>query len=278
VLFDLRGKRKRLVQVIYAGLAVLMGGGLVLFGIGSSSNVNGGLFDALGIGSGGSKAGADYDDEADRLERRLAADPKDDALLLKLARARILAGNTKSPSDSATGQVTYSQDSVREFEQAVDAWERYLEAKPRKPDSATAILVAQTYIALAQNERSVVQAVDDIKGAAKSQKIYVEEKPSLGSYSQYALYLYLAGDIAGGDAAAKKALADATSSNRNVLKQRLEQAKKQGKQLRKQVKTAAKQEGSKQKLDNPLGGLSGGGGGIGLGGGLPGAGAPGAAP
>jgi len=36
MLFDLRGRgRRRTVQVIYGGLALLMGSGLVLFGVGS---------------------------------------------------------------------------------------------------------------------------------------------------------------------------------------------------------------------------------------------------
>ena len=45
MLFDLQGKRRRLVQAVYLMLAVLMGGGLVLFGIGG--DVSGGLFDAF---------------------------------------------------------------------------------------------------------------------------------------------------------------------------------------------------------------------------------------
>ena len=53
MLFDLRGRgRRRTVQTIYLTLAVLMGGGLVLFGIGGS--VSGGLFDAVGLTGGGS--------------------------------------------------------------------------------------------------------------------------------------------------------------------------------------------------------------------------------
>ena len=52
MLFDLRGRRRRLVQVTYLMLALLMGGGLVLFGIGG--DVSGGLFDAFtGDGGGG---------------------------------------------------------------------------------------------------------------------------------------------------------------------------------------------------------------------------------
>ena len=35
MLFDLQGKRRRVVQATYLTLALLMGGGLVFFGIGS---------------------------------------------------------------------------------------------------------------------------------------------------------------------------------------------------------------------------------------------------
>src|SRR2546421_8779084 len=57
MLFDLRGRgRRRSVQAIYVGLAVLMGGGLIFFGIGGS--VSGGLFDAIGLtGNGNSGSG-----------------------------------------------------------------------------------------------------------------------------------------------------------------------------------------------------------------------------
>ena len=54
MLFDLRGRRRRAVQVTYLMLALLMGGGLVLFGIGGS--VSGGLIDAF-KGTGGGSSG-----------------------------------------------------------------------------------------------------------------------------------------------------------------------------------------------------------------------------
>ena len=51
MLFDLRGRgRRRTVQVIYLGLAIILGGGLVLFGVGTGSG-NGGLLNAFGGGS-----------------------------------------------------------------------------------------------------------------------------------------------------------------------------------------------------------------------------------
>src|SRR4051812_49886235 len=56
MLFDLKGKRRRAVQGTYLTLAILMGAGLVLFGIGSSTS--GGLGD-LFSGGGGSNKGHD---------------------------------------------------------------------------------------------------------------------------------------------------------------------------------------------------------------------------
>src|SRR5256886_6259674 len=63
MLFDLRGRgRRRTIQAIYVTLAILMGGGLVFFGIGG--NTSGGLFDAFksggrgGGGGGGGRAAA----------------------------------------------------------------------------------------------------------------------------------------------------------------------------------------------------------------------------
>ena len=68
MLFDLRGKRRRAVQVTYATLAVLMGGGLVLFGIGGSGT--GSVFDLFD--SGGGSGNSQLDKRIERQEARLA--------------------------------------------------------------------------------------------------------------------------------------------------------------------------------------------------------------
>src|SRR4051794_34913586 len=88
MLFDLRGRgRRRTVQAIYLGLAILMGGGLVLFGIGSSSN--GGIVDAI-MGNGGNS-----DSATSTLDKRIKAalvktraNPKEAELWANLARLR----------------------------------------------------------------------------------------------------------------------------------------------------------------------------------------------
>src|SRR3954447_19510064 len=83
MLFDLRGRRRRAVQVTYLFLALLMGGGLVLFGVGGS--VSGGLLDAF-KGGGGSSGDSAIQDKVKKEEERLAKNPQSTAVLAVLIR------------------------------------------------------------------------------------------------------------------------------------------------------------------------------------------------
>src|SRR4051794_26841664 len=99
MLFDLRGKRKRMIQVIYAGLAVLMGGGLVFFGIGGAGG--GGLADLVNNNSGGGSA--QLDDQAQKIEAKLKQDPNNEQLLVALTRAWYTSANSQIEYDPQTG-------------------------------------------------------------------------------------------------------------------------------------------------------------------------------
>ena len=100
MLFDLKGKRKRLVQVVYVMLAVLFGGGLVLFGVGG--NVSGGLIDAFRGGGDGGTTSA-FSDIVDRAERRAARNPDDPEAQVAVVRAQF---NLASSTDAETGALT----------------------------------------------------------------------------------------------------------------------------------------------------------------------------
>ena len=78
VLFDLRGKRKRVVQVSYTLLAAIFLVGFVGFWIGVG-NAPGGIFDAIGLGGNGSSGSltAQYDAQIDNANQQLAKNPKD---------------------------------------------------------------------------------------------------------------------------------------------------------------------------------------------------------
>src|SRR3954452_21611134 len=102
MLFDLRGRgRRRTVQAIYLGLAILMGGGLVLFGIGSSSN--GGIVDAIvGDGSSGDSASSTLDKRIKAELAKTVATPKEPAAWAELARLRFQRASLDGVKDDGS--------------------------------------------------------------------------------------------------------------------------------------------------------------------------------
>src|SRR6188472_215812 len=136
MLFDLRGRgRRRTIQVIYLSLAILMGGGLVLFGIGG--NTSGGLFDALGGGGGGSNTNVSdaFNKRLKTLEQRTRTNPQDTAALVNMAKLRFqLAGTGENYNQSVQA---YTDSGKQELRKASTAWQRYLALAPKKPDDQT---------------------------------------------------------------------------------------------------------------------------------------------
>jgi len=102
--FDLRGRgRRRTVQVIYVTLAILLGGGLVLFGIGGATS--GGLLDALQGNGGGGSASSQIDKSVKAAEKRTKANPSDAAAWAALARTRYqAAGVGDEPGQEALAE------------------------------------------------------------------------------------------------------------------------------------------------------------------------------
>ena len=84
MLFDLRARgRRRTIQVIYLFLAILMGGGLIFFGIGG--NTSGGLFDAFKSGGGGGGSDA-LSKQISQAQKTLKLNPNDAAAYAVMAR------------------------------------------------------------------------------------------------------------------------------------------------------------------------------------------------
>ena len=93
-----------------------------------------------------------------------------------------------------------NEDARGELEAAIDAWNRYLDTNPNKPDLATASQIVQAYVLF-----------DDATGAARTQEILAEADPSSGAFGTLANYLYADVDFKGGDAAAQRAIEEATA-------------------------------------------------------------------
>lgn len=234
MLFDLSGKRKRVVQVSYALLAAVFLVGFIGIGIGSG-NSTGGILDAVGLGGdgGGGSLGDQYDEQIDNANQQLATNPKDTAALLKLAKYEFYKAKPGITTDPNTGAPTVSEDADAELGKSVDAWERYLKVNKGKPNGGMAAQIVQAYYFL-----------NDFGGAARAQRIVAEDQPSSGSYGQLAAYLYASLDISGGDQAAKKAVAKAPGSTRKTTEQQLDE-------LRSFYAKAKKQQAKAQKNAPP---------------------------
>jgi|SoiMethySBSTD1v2_1073268.scaffolds.fasta_scaffold1341997_2 hypothetical protein len=190
MLFDLRGKRRRLVQGIYLALAILMGGGLVLFGIGG--DVSGGLFDAFSDRSGGS--GNDVVEERiDRNEKRLQANANNTVALKALVRDNY----SLAVSQQQANATTFPADAKDDLRRAAAMWQRYLAAEDGKPDASLASVALRVYD---------VGALGKPKDAARAMQIIAASSNDFQSYLQLVQYAALAGDDRTADLAAQKAV------------------------------------------------------------------------
>src|SRR5262249_60975708 len=92
MLFDLRGRgRRRTVQVIYVGLAALIGIGLVGFGIGGGFG-SGGLLNAANNNEG--SGGAGYAGEIKKYQKLVGQQPNNEAGWEKMIKSQMhKAGN-----------------------------------------------------------------------------------------------------------------------------------------------------------------------------------------
>jgi tetratricopeptide (TPR) repeat protein len=219
MLFDLRGRgRRRTVQVIYLSLAVLMGGGLVLFGIGG--NTSGGLFDAIN-GSGGNGSGTSVDKVAqqriDTYNARLQRNPSDQASLLGLAKVRMQAATTGENYNST--QQAFTAKGLAQLRQADRAWTRYLALDPTKPDSGVANLMVQAY-----GQTGLKQYA---KAVSALEIVMDNRTASAGLYAQLAVFAAGANQTRKSELAEQKAIDLAPKAQRKQLKSDIDLAKSQ---------------------------------------------------
>lgn len=211
MLFDLRGRRRRAVQATYLMLAVLMGGGLVLFGIGG--DVSGGLVDAFKDGGGGGSTDSALEDRVDKQEERLAKSPQNEALLQTLVRDYY----SLATSQRESGASGFPDEAKDELRKAGQYWQRYLTTVEGEPSPETARYALQVYD---------VSALNRPKEAQKAAAILAQEANDVASYLRLVSYAALAGDTRTADLAAKKAVDLAPKDQRKLVQQQAETLKK----------------------------------------------------
>jgi hypothetical protein len=212
MLFDLRGRgRRRTVQIIYAGLALLMGVGLVGFGVGGGFG-SGGI---LNSGSGGEgSGGTSYASKVSKYKKLVASKPKDLAAWEQLTSAQLLqAGGEQYLTSSGL-----TSKGKELFAEVAQSWNSYLALNPPQP-SAT----------LAQRMLTVFseQGLNEPGEAVQALEIVVVARPtSEALYAELAEYAYKAHNSREGDLAAEKAVSLAPAAQRKSLKTSLEAIKK----------------------------------------------------
>jgi hypothetical protein len=257
MLFDTRGRRKNVIRVVYVLLALLMGGSLFLT-VGPFS-----LSEIANTGGGGEAAEVFHEQE-ERVEARLAKDPRDPGLLLSLTRTRISAAAAQTDTDPQSGLPGQpSPEAQDDYDEAIESWNRYLNVVgEEKANPGAAQLVAQTYYVLA--ERGSVSFSDiqeNLDTALRAQRIAAAGLPNVGSLSTLAILEYFNGNFAAGDRAAKRvAAASPSKPEAEAADKQLTEFRKRAKRYVAQSERVAKLEeqgraGAPGEVQNPFGGF-----------------------
>jgi hypothetical protein len=211
MLFDLRSRgRRRTVQVIYVGLAFLMFGGLILFGVGAGNGF-GGLLNAFTNG-GNSGAQAQAINQTLRSAQKLAREnPTSARAQGNLVEAYWSAANEGSNFDSTTG--VYSATGKRYLGQATQAWTEYAELTDN-PQFAIATIAAHSFA-----------RTSNWAGAAAAWESVTSSIPSAGSYFCFAASSYAAKQTRKGDLAAAQAVRRSPQLQRLTVKNELKAAR-----------------------------------------------------
>jgi hypothetical protein len=208
MLFDLRSRgRRRTVQAVYLMLAILIGGGLVLFGVGTGSG-NGGLLNAFGGGSGSSKPAVTGAEKAALHQTQL--DPNSASAWGALVQARYEAAG--QDQNQTTGAFTAA--GTLKLRQTGEAWQRYVKLT-KKPDSTVALLAAHAY-----------DSLGDSKDGVGAWQAVTQANPTAFTYYEYlAADAWQAKQTDLGDLASQKAISLAPKAQRLQVKSQLAQIK-----------------------------------------------------
>jgi tetratricopeptide (TPR) repeat protein len=213
MLFDLRGRgRRRAVQAIYLSLAILMGGGLVLFGVGGATS--GGLLDAFKSSSGQTSVDKVFQERVDKAQAGIKARPSDPKAWAELTRVRFQQAGSGNGFDQNQG--AFTDKGKEELQGAASAWNKYLTLTD-KPDDSVAALMVQAFSTAGLNQPGE---------AVSAMEIIIDRRPETGPlFVQLASLAYQAGQTRKAELASKKALALTPKDDREQIKGQLDAAK-----------------------------------------------------
>jgi hypothetical protein len=212
MLFDLRSRgRRTTVRGIYLTLAIVMGGGLILFGVGTGVG-GGGLLNAFN--GGGGNQNQTINAAVKTAEKAVKAHPTSPAAWAGLVQARWTAAGQGSNFDAATR--TFTASGKKQLTQAGQAWQHYLQLTHGADPKGIAVLAARAY-----------GSVGDYSGEAGAWEVEAASTPSQPKgYECLALSSYAAGQTRKGDLALNKAMTLLPKAQRKGLAAQLQAAQK----------------------------------------------------
>lgn len=245
MLFDIRsGKRRRVVQIVFGFLAILFAVSFIGFGIGGDVSIDPSSI----FGGGDENVSSQYEGEIDDAEAALQDDPRDEEALVSLATARVLTGQQELSTNEETRRPEVTDESRAEFDQAFDAWERYLKLDPKPVDGSAASQMIQAY-----------GLVEDFAGAADTQQILADQKPTAQNLFTLSYYRFVDLDVKAGEAAGDEAIAEAKGAEKKQITKSVSQLSNQAAAAQKQIDAqGGGSEAAEQAIEDPFGGLGGG--------------------
>jgi hypothetical protein len=209
MLFDLRSRgRRRTVQGVYLALAIILGGGLILFGVGTGSGI-GGLLDAF-TNSGSSNNKPVISQAEKSAVRQTQLQPNSPSAWASLVQARYESASQYVKQTTGA----YSSAGINELKGATQAWQRYLQLT-KTPDWTLAQLAARAYSALG-----------DFKSETAAWLIVTKANPNVATYFEnLAVSAWSARENQLGDLASAKVLSLTPKAQQSQVKQTLQQLK-----------------------------------------------------
>jgi hypothetical protein len=181
---------------VYIGLALLIGVGLVGFGIGGGFG-GGGILSAASNNEG--SGSTSFANQIKQYEKQTRREPRNISAWEHLTKARL-----QESSNFTQNGVTAKGKEL--FQQTSEAWQSYLALNPPKPNTTLAAEMVPIYSEEGLNQPAQAVAV--------LQLVIASRPNSAALYAQLAQYAYKAKDLHTGDLAASKAVALAPAAQR----------------------------------------------------------------
>ncbi len=216
MLFDLRGRgRRRTVQVIFLGMALLFLVGFVGFGVGVGGG-GGGLLNALSENNGGGSAS--FAGKVAAAQARVKSHPSEAAAWEALAEAQLHQASESEFIGVVGEHEQFTTKGLALLAKVSSSWNTYLRLEPHHANAVLAQTIASIY-----SEQGLNQPAEETRTL---QVAIAGKPPSAGLYSTLAESAYKARNISVGDTAMREAVKLAPATERKRVEKYLVELRK----------------------------------------------------